>query len=164
MQLLRKGRLVLQCCLLLIVVGIGAVACGGAPKVDWELKIIGEGFAQKTYTYQDLCGMDFTELNEVLMQKSTGENEITAWSGVALDELFARAGVTGEYVSITAVAADGYAVEITRDELQGSIIALKDRDEWIASVTPDKGPIRLVCPQAPGNRWVFQLTEIQVNR
>jgi DMSO/TMAO reductase YedYZ molybdopterin-dependent catalytic subunit len=147
-----------------IVVGIGAAACGGAPKVDWDLKIMGEGFAAKTYTYQDLSDMSFVELNDVLMEKSTGEDEITSWSGIALDELLAQAGVAGDYASITALAADGYAVEITRDELQGSIIALKDRGKWIASVTPDKGPIRLVCPQAPGNRWVFQLTEIQVNR
>ena len=42
-------------------------------------------------------------------------------------------------------------------------MALKDGGEWIADVTPDNGPIRLVTPETPGNRWVFQLIEIQVH-
>jgi len=59
---------------------------------------------------------------------------------------------------------DGYAIEISANELTDAIIALKDSGEWIAEVSPDKGPIRLVTPDTPANRWVFQITEIQVNQ
>ncbi len=106
--------------------------------------------------------MEQTELKDVQMEKSTGEDELTSWSGVSIETIFAQAGV-GEYSTITAVAADGYAIEITKDEMQGGIIALMDKGKWIAEVTPDKGPIRMVLPKTPGNRWVFSIKEIQVN-
>jgi DMSO/TMAO reductase YedYZ molybdopterin-dependent catalytic subunit len=143
---------------------VGMVGCGsGAPKVDWEVKVTGDVETPLTLTYADLAGMPQTDLKDVMMEKSTGEDVVTSWSGVALAEIFAKAGVT-DYATITATAADGYAIEITKDELEGAIIALKDGDQWIAVATPDKGPIRLVCPQTPGNRWVFQLTEMQVHK
>ena len=43
------------------------------------------------------------------------------------------------------------------------IVALKEKGEWIAEADPDHGPIRLVFPHTPANRWVFQIQEIQVN-
>lgn len=137
---------------------------GGAPQVDWELQISGDVGTPMTFSYEELAAMPQTELDEVLMEKSTGEDVVTSWSGVSAAELFEQAGAPGSYVSVTALAADGYAIEISYDEMSGAIVALKDSGEWIAEVTPDKGPIRLVCPQTPGNRWVFSLTELQVNQ
>ncbi len=114
--------------------------CGSSgPKVDWELKISGAVGTPLTLSFQDLAKMQQTELKDVQMEKSTGEDELTSWSGVSIETIFAQAGVT-DYSTITAVAADGYAIEITKDEMQGGIIALMDKGEWIAEVTPDKGP------------------------
>ena len=142
----------------------GLIGCGGgAPRVDWEFKISGAVSKPLTLSYGELAKMPQTELNDILMQKSMGEDEIRSWSGVALEEIFKRAEVGLNYVSVTALAADGYAIEISKDELQGAIVALKDDGEWIVTVDPEHGPIRLVCPQTPANRWVFQLQEIQVN-
>ena len=109
--------------------------------------------------------MEQTDLSDVLMDKSLGEDEITSWSGVLMEEILNQAGASAGYVSITTVAADGYAIEISRDEVQGAIVALKKSGEWIVDVAEeqDKGPIRMVCPETPANRWVFQLEEIQVN-
>jgi len=98
------------------------------------------------------------------MNKSIGEDTIGSWSGVALEDLLIEAGAEENFVSITAVAADGYAIEISRDELENAIVALKENGEWIQESDPGHGPIRLVCPQTPANRWVFQLLEIQVNK
>ena len=106
--------------------------------------------------------MPQVDLNDIQMEKSTGEDEMTSWSGVPLDKIFEDAGVSS-VSGVTAIAGDGYAIEISKDELEGAIVALKDSGEWIAEVTPDKGPIRLVTPKTPGNRWVFQLQEIQVH-
>lgn len=146
----------------ILLLAVALVSCsGGAPKVDWELKISGPA-TQISLSFQDLAKMEQIELKDVKMEKSTGEDELTSWSGVPLDALLGQAGVS-EYSTITAVAGDGYAIEITRDELQGGIIALKDKGEWIAEVTPDKGPIRMVLPKTPGNRWVFSLKEIKIN-
>lgn len=152
--------------LLITVIILAAVilaACGsGVPKVEWELKVSGAVNTPLTLSFQELAGMAQMDMKDVKMEKSTGEDEITNWSGVPVSEIFTKAGVS-DFSTITAIAADGYAIEITKDELEGGIIALKDKGEWIAEVTPDKGPIRLVCPKTPGNRWVFSLQEIVVN-
>ena len=140
-------------------------SCGGsgAPKVDWELQITGDVGNPITLSYADLVEMEQVELNEIMMEKSTGEDEVTSWSGPSLDAILDQAEA-GDPAGVTAIAADGYAIDITSDELQGAIVALKRGDEWITEAEPDKGPIRLVTPETPANRWVFQLEEIQVNR
>ncbi|MBS3750637.1 MAG: molybdopterin-dependent oxidoreductase [Anaerolineales bacterium] len=155
----RRGTLFLILAALLLLL----TACGGAPNVDWELTISGDVEDPTTFTYKELAKMEQVSLDEILMEKSTGEDEIRSWSGVELSELLDEAGA-GEFSTITALAADGYAIEVTEDELESAIVALKDHEDWIANTTPDKGPIRLVTPETPANRWVFQLTEIQVNQ
>ena len=144
-----------------LVLLLGLAACGGAPKVDWTLEIAG-GSTPLTLSYADLADMPQTDLTDVLMQKSLGEDETASWSGVAMTEIFAKAGVTS-FTSVTATAADGYAIEISADEMQGAIVALKKDDTWITKAEPHKGPIRLVCPETPANRWVFQIQTLQVN-
>jgi DMSO/TMAO reductase YedYZ molybdopterin-dependent catalytic subunit len=142
---------------------LGLAACGGAaPEVAWMLNVSGAVSEPLALSYAELAGMSQTELNEILMEKSLGEDTTGDWSGVALADLLSQAGA-GEYVSITSVAGDGYAIEISKDELQDCIVALKENGEWIAESDPDHGPIRMVCPHTPANRWVFQLQELQVN-
>jgi DMSO/TMAO reductase YedYZ molybdopterin-dependent catalytic subunit len=82
-----------------------------------------------TLSYSELAKMPQTELKDILMEKSRGEDEIGSWSGVPVEEIFKRAEASSNYVSVTASAADGYAVEISRDELQGAIVALKKDGE-----------------------------------
>ncbi len=142
---------------------LALTACSGAPNVDWQLKISGDVDNPVTFTYKELVKKDRIDLNDIQMEKSTGEDEIRSWSGVRLSELLNEAGA-GDFSTITALAADGYAIEVSADELDNAIVALKDGGEWIADVSPDKGPIRLVTPETPANRWVFQLAEIQVNK
>ena len=138
-------------------------ACGGVPNVDWELTLSGEVNTPTTFTFQELAEMEMVDLSEVLMEKSRGEDEVRSFSGVPIDQLLETAGAPGDFSSITARAADGYAIEISRDEMVDGIVALKQAGEWITDVDPDAGPIRLVFPETPANRWVFQVTEIIVN-
>jgi DMSO/TMAO reductase YedYZ molybdopterin-dependent catalytic subunit len=141
----------------------GLVGCGNAaPKVEWQLKISGAVSTPLTVTYAELAKMPQKDLTDILMQKSRGEDVTGSWSGVALEDLLAKAGA-GEYVSVTAIASDGYAIEVSKDELQDAIVALKESGKWIQETDPDHGPIRLVAPTTPANRWAYQLTEIQVN-
>lgn len=145
-----------------LVLLLATAACAKAPKVDWSLQVSGAVGTPLTLSFAELAGMKQTELKDILMEKSTGEDTVGSWSGVSLDEILGKAGV-GEFASVTAVAGDGYAIEISKDELQGGIVALKDNGKWIAEADADHGPIRLVTPNTPANRWVFQLQEIQVN-
>jgi DMSO/TMAO reductase YedYZ molybdopterin-dependent catalytic subunit len=144
--------------LAVLLAGCGAAA----PKVEWTLGVSGSVGTPLSLSFADLAGMPQAELTGILMEKSLGEDTTGDWSGVALTDLLAKAGA-GEYVSITAVASDGYAIEISKDELQDAIVALKENGKWIAEVDVDHGPIRLVCPHTPANRWVYQVTELQVN-
>jgi DMSO/TMAO reductase YedYZ molybdopterin-dependent catalytic subunit len=141
------------------------VGCGPkAPDVDWTLKISGEVMTPLDLSFADLAAMDQIELKDILMEKTTGDDVITSWSGVSLDEILTKAGADADYVSITAIASDGYSIEITKEELTGAIIALKDGEEWIAEIETDKGPIRLVAPSTPANRWVYAIMELQINK
>ncbi len=156
-----KNRYWIFVAALFIVVALLA-GCGGAPDVEWTIEVSGAATTSLTLDYDTLVAMPQTDLKDVVMDKSVGDDEVTAWSGVAIADIFEKAGVT-DYSAVRVTAADGYAIDISKDELQGAIIALKKGDEWIAKAEPDKGPVRLVCPQTPANRWVYQIQTIQVN-
>ncbi len=149
--------------ILALVIPMLLSACGGAPKVDWTLSISGEVSNPVSYSYDELARMDMVNLDDVLMEKSRGEDEVRSFSGVDLATLLEEAGAPDDFSTITAIAADGYAIEISRDEMVDGIVALKQSGEWIVDADPDAGPIRLVFPSTPANRWVFQITEIIVN-
>ena len=154
----------LQALLITVIGALFLTACASAPIVDWNLSITGDVASPITVSYKELSKMLQTDLKDILMDKSIGEDEVGSWSGVLVADLLQQAGAPDDFVSVTAVAGDGYAIEITRDELQNAIIALKQEGEWIQKSDPEHGPIRMVCPQTPANRWVFQLLEIQVNQ
>jgi DMSO/TMAO reductase YedYZ molybdopterin-dependent catalytic subunit len=148
----------------MLVACSGGGGASGAPDVTWELKISGVVGKPLTLSFADLVKSPQTTLKDVLMQKSAGEPTLTTWSGVALSELLKRAEAPADFTGATVIAADGYGIEISKDELDGAIVALKDDKDWIAKTDPDHGPIRLVCPHTPANRWVFQLQEIKINQ
>jgi DMSO/TMAO reductase YedYZ molybdopterin-dependent catalytic subunit len=150
--------------LAILALSILLTACGGAPNVDWELTIHGDVDSPASFSYQELAKMEMVNLSDVLMEKSRGEDEVRSFSGVPIDNLLEAAGAPDDYRSVTAIAADGYAVEISKDELVDGIVALKQGGEWITEVDPDAGPIRLVFPETPANRWVFQINELIVNQ
>jgi DMSO/TMAO reductase YedYZ molybdopterin-dependent catalytic subunit len=158
---MKKGMFIVV--ILMVAAGL-LVGCGDTtPEVDWDLAVSGSVSAPLSLSYADLAEMEQTELTDILMEKSVGEDTTGSWSGVALTDILAQAGAPGSFASITAVASDGYAVEISAAELEDGIVALKENGEWISSADPDHGPIRFVFPHTPANRWVFQLVEIQVN-
>jgi DMSO/TMAO reductase YedYZ molybdopterin-dependent catalytic subunit len=147
-----------------ILLALALAGCGGgAPQVDWELAVSGDVASPLTLSYSELADLPQTELEDILMEKSLGEDTIGSWSGVSLQEILDKAGAASGFASVTAVAADGYAIEVSSEELQDGIVALKENEEWITKADPDHGPIRLVTPHTPANRWVFQIVEIQVN-
>ncbi|QRN83706.1 molybdopterin-dependent oxidoreductase [Chloroflexota bacterium] len=149
--------------ILLFVIPLLLSACNSVPNVDWTLKISGEVTNPLTLSYADLAAMDFVSLDDVLMEKSRGEDEVRSFSGVDLATLLEEAGAPADYSTLTAIAADGYAIEISKDEAVNGIVAIKQGGAWITEADPDAGPIRLVFPTTPANRWVFQITEIIVN-
>ena len=149
---------------LFLIIPLVLAACGGTPNVDWELTVSGDVSNPMTFTYDELAEMEQVNLDDVLMEKSRGEDEVRSFSGVPLSTILEMAGAPEDYSTITAIAADGYAIEISKDEMVDGIVAMKQAGEWITDADPDAGPIRLVFPMTPANRWVFQINEIVVNQ
>ncbi len=149
--------------LFLFIVPLLLSACG-APNVEWELAITGDVSNPTSFTFKELANMPQIDLSDVYMEKSRGEDEVRSFIGVDLASLLKEAGAPEDFSSITAYAADGYAIEISKDEMVDGIIALKDGGEWIAMQDTDEGPIRLVFPTTPANRWIYQINEIVVNQ
>ena len=148
--------------LVLLLIPMLIIACG-VPNLEWELTISGDVSNPVTFTFEELANMDLVDLNDVLMEKSRGEDEVRSFSGVSLDSLFEIAGAPDDFSTITIKAADGYAIEISKNEMANGIVALKQSNKWIVDVEPDAGPIRLVFPSTPADHWVFQVIEIIVN-
>ncbi len=132
----------------------------GAPKVDWKVSISGAVSKPLTLTYADLAKRKQTTLKDVEMVRSQGETTKNAWTGPALADIFKDAGISASATGVTCIASDGYAMEMTMQDIDRAIIALKQDDKWFD--TDPKGPLRLVAPDKTANFWVAQLTEIRV--
>jgi DMSO/TMAO reductase YedYZ molybdopterin-dependent catalytic subunit len=126
--------------------------------------------SELTLSYQELADMEQTELTDVLMRKSRGEDQMTSWAGVPVDTILDQAGVHDDASTVTLIAADGYAIEGTLADLDGAIVALKgahpDTGEitWLVELpdAADQGAIRLIAPDKPANFWARQLVEIVI--
>ena len=81
----------------------GLAGCGSqAPKVDWELEISGAVNKPLTLNYSDLAKMPQTDLKDILMEKSLGEDTVGSWSGVPLEEILKQAEASSNLASVTA--------------------------------------------------------------
>jgi len=97
---------------------------------------------------------DLKALPVIVAEYTNKDGETTIYTGVAFAELFKAASV-GDFTSLTLVAADGYTVEVTSDELSGCptcIVAFQE-----------KGGLNSVMPDFSGKLQVRDLVEIQVN-
>jgi len=153
-------RYLLALVLLALVLSTALVGCQTAPKVDWELQITGAVNHPLTLSYRDLVKRDQVTLENILMQRSKGEDTTNTWVGPALKPILEEAGISSNATAVICSASDGYAKKVPLEDAYKAIIALKKDGEWIAS--RDKGPIRIVIPGRPANFWVAQLIEIKV--
>ena len=162
MKALRYSGLSLLVALLLVAAACGGTAGPQAPEVEWTLNVEGEAGNPLALSYADLAAMEQASLDQVLMQKSRGEDTVNDWEGVPLSAILEQAEAVSAASGITAMAADGYAIMIPTADLEDAIVALRMDGDWIATADPGQGPIRLVVPNKPSNHWIFQLSTIVV--
>jgi hypothetical protein len=131
--------------------------------VAWNIELAGAGLAEPTVvTYDQLCAMEMTQLDNVLQQKTHFPDEISSWRGVPLDELFRRAKIKPGPMTFTLEAVDGYRITATPADLESAIIALQDGEgHWLTEVGR-RWPLKLVPPHATGDYWVRNLVRIMV--
>jgi len=146
---------------LLAALAAGCSQGANAPKVEWTVKISGAVSKPLELSYADLAKRDQVALENIVMRKSQGEDTTNTWEGPALDPILQEAGISAKATGVTAIAADGYAIQMTLADLNKAIIALKQDGQWIAD-DKDHGPIRLVAPDKPANHWLFQITDLVV--
>jgi DMSO/TMAO reductase YedYZ molybdopterin-dependent catalytic subunit len=161
-RLVKSGVVLLLATMVLILMGCGSGGGSQAPQVDWTLTVDGEIGNPLTLSYADLAAMEQVSLDQILMQKSRGEDTVNDWAGVPLAAILEEAEAVSTTSGITAMAADGYAIMISMADLEDAIVALKMDGEWISESDADHGPIRLVVPNKPSNHWIFQLDTIVV--
>lgn len=147
---------------LLALLAVVLTGCGGGtPNVDWEMRITGAVAQPITITYADLVEAEQVTLEDVVMRRSQGEDTISDWTGPSVSAILAQAAPLEGAGGALCSASDGYAREMSLEDLEGSIIALKQDGAWIASSEPDM-PLRLIVPHQPANHWVAGLIEIEV--
>lgn len=101
------------------------------------------------WTLEDLQG--FPSIESIYINK---DDETTSFTGVAISALLAEVGIDS-YNSLTLVAADGYSMEVTADELAGCEKCI---------VAFDDGSLRSVMPELSSKLQVKDLVEIQINQ
>jgi hypothetical protein len=135
------------------------------PAVKAKLELKGPGLGNpRTYSYAQLAALKTTRLDNVLMQKSHEDDELTSWQGPALAQLLAEAGLKPGPMKLTLVAEDEYEIDMTLAEARDAIVALKDGEgRWLARDDDGEGCfLRFVPPHEPGNFWIMNLVEIRV--
>jgi len=131
------------------------------PDVEWELTVGGAVGTETTLTFSDLANTDMTLLEGVVKQSRSGDSTHD-YEGVLLSTLLESVGADSAVESITATAADGYAVTVAMADLPAeAMVALKEDGQWLAEADPES-PIQLVLPGMPSNQWVSQLVSITV--
>jgi DMSO/TMAO reductase YedYZ molybdopterin-dependent catalytic subunit len=131
------------------------------PEVEWQLTVGGAVDTETALAFSDLANMEMTLLEGVVKQSKSGESTHD-YEGVLVSSLLESAGADSVVESITATAADGYAVTVAAADLPAeAMVALKEDGQWLAEADPDS-PIQLVLPGLPGNQWVSQLVSITV--
>jgi hypothetical protein len=127
-----------------ILLTVLAVSC--AAKAEPVLKLT--GLTEKSWTAEDLKAFPVTETDY-----TNKDGETTTYAGVTFSALFEAAGIS-DYSSLTLVGSDGYAADVSKDELSAC-------PACIVAIEED-GSLRSVMPDFSGKQQVKDLVEIQV--
>ena len=143
--------------------GIRSHSTQEVPRVEWTIELTGSGLGKPiAFTFEQLARMEMTRLDNVLMQKTHGPDEMTSWRGVPLDALLAAAQIKPGPMTVLFEAPDGYKIRCSREELRSAILALMDGSgQWLSELDAAH-PIRLVPPDKTGDYWMANPGRITV--
>ena len=128
-----------------------------------SIELTGSGLSRPTtFSYEQLCDMEMTQLDRVLMQRSHAPDQHTDWQGPALDTLLAAAEIKPGPMNFTVRSADGYTVNCTHEDLKGAIVAILNGQGARLLNTEKNYHHRLIAPTQTGNYWVRDTTKIIV--
>lgn len=127
------------------------------------IELTGPGLEKPmVFTYERLAGMEMTQLDNVVEQKSHYPDETGSWRGPLLATMLATAKIKPGPMMLLLEAADGFTIECTLEDMESAIIAMQDGNgRWLADLDKTR-PFKLVPPRKPGNYWVRNLSRITV--
>lgn len=129
-------------------------------------------FGYNEVEFDKAAQFDFDALAALSMQKVMADfpkgRQVHAYEGPLLADVLRAAGATGDKVTVQAL--DGYAVEVSMEELirQGAVVALKRDGEMFG--IGDFGPTQIVFPRAEradladmsDDNWIWSIFHINV--
>lgn len=126
---------------------------------DWTLAISGRGSSLKL-SLTDLLALPAASLPATLLCAGSHPNHpligTALWEGASLEQLLEMADTHGQYVHF--IAADGYAVSLSRSQLFGAMLAYRMNGEPLPA--GHGFPARLVVPGVYGYKqpkWIRRI-------
>ena len=125
----------------------------------WRVSIVGNLPAPRSYSFAELTSLPPRTYDAVLDCTGGWWSE-QAWSGVAVGDLLAVAGVPPTAPEAAVISVTGHRWTFPLDELRGALLATHVGGE---PLTPGHGyPVRLVIPGRRGFQWVKWIDRIEV--
>ncbi len=140
----------------------------GVPPSDfqvekWELTVTGKRVEKpRPFTYQELLEMPMVK-KKVLLICPGFFADYAEWEGIPLQELLQKAGIVGEYETISFVALDGNIVRFSREEVKNHFLLLAFKVNGEILPLEHGFPVRLVAEDVFGSRWVKWITTVVVD-
>lgn len=134
---------------------------GLADNKDFKIEVIGGKTSPMVITWEDLKAMNFVEKNGVTMINSVGTEKTSDFVGVPMMDIVNKAGVPDGEVSFKVVAPDGYSKVYTAEQMEKSILGLKENGTALTD-NINKKSIKMVVPGEPGDMWMKQPVKIEI--
>lgn len=135
---------------------------GLADNPNYKIEIVGGATSPVTVTYDDIKAMEFTEMTNVTMINSAGTEKTSDFVGVPMKDILAKAGgLPAGNLTITISASDGYGMTYTKDQVEKSLLGLKENGTALTD-SLNKDSIRMVVPGEPGSMWMKVPTKIVI--
>ncbi|OPY28739.1 MAG: Oxidoreductase molybdopterin binding domain protein [Methanocella sp. PtaU1.Bin125] len=140
----------------------GDLKSGLPATLDYSIQVTG-GSTPVTLSYADLKAMELKELKGVSTVNSVGTETSGDFIGVPLIEIAKKAGLPTGEVSFKVVAADGYGIDYSMEQMNAGILALKTNGVALNNnINDDNNCIRIVIPGELKNMWLKMPAKIEV--
>ena len=129
-----------------------AVAEPGEPQMEAEGSLVVIGLVDQALGFMeaDLGGMGVMQITAEHPKSGAADYE-----GVSLNALLDMAGVQGGATTLVITAADGYAAEVSLDEVRACETCLVGFTN-----TPEK--LKMIMPDLPSSAWVKDVVSLEV--
>ena len=128
-------------------------------EAEWRLQVSGLVDHPLNLTVREITALPATTVQATIycVGSPTQIAEEGNWTGVKLESLLEKAGVSPSAIKVAFYASDGYSTDLSVEAAtQPNVIVAYEKDG-----IPLSGTLRLVTPERWGYKWISQLTRIE---